>query len=110
MAVDNAGFNSDPLVGDVDCKDTVHSREADDDATRERECAARESGAGAPGNKRNAMLGTDADDCLNFLPGSRQDNRGRYGTKSGEPIALVCLELISLHDDSIVADHRTKVC
>jgi len=77
MAIDDTRLDCDPLVGDVDCKDTVHARKADDNTARGWQRAARESGAGSPGNKRDAMLGTDADDGLNFFPGSRQDDGGR---------------------------------
>jgi hypothetical protein len=55
----------------------VHAREADDNAARGWERAARQSGAGTPGNEGDAMLGTDADDGLNFFPGSRQHNGSR---------------------------------
>jgi hypothetical protein len=34
MAIDDAGLNCDSLVGNVDCKDTVHAGEADDNAAR----------------------------------------------------------------------------
>ena len=77
MAIDDAGLNGDPLVGDVDGEDTVHAGEADDDAACGWERATRESGAGAPGNKGDAMLGTDADDGLNFVPGAGQDHGAR---------------------------------
>jgi hypothetical protein len=83
MAIDDAGLNGDPLVGDVDGKDTVHAREADDNAARGWKRATRESGAGASGDEGYAMPGTDADDGLNFFPGAGQDNGGRQSTKSG---------------------------
>jgi hypothetical protein len=57
-------------------KDTVHTGEAQDNTVRGWKRAARESSAGTPGNEGDAMLGTDADDGLNFIPGSRQHNGG----------------------------------
>ena len=83
MCVDDAGLDGDSLIGNVDGEDAVHSGEADHDATGEWKCAAGESGAGASGDKGNAMVGTDADDGLNFFARARQDNRGRQSTKSG---------------------------
>jgi hypothetical protein len=56
------------------------------------------------------MLGTDADDGLNLVPGARQDHGGRHSTESGKAIAFVGLELISLHDNSFLTDHRAKLC
>jgi hypothetical protein len=109
MSVNNTGLNRDPLVGDVDCKDAVHTGEADDNPTLGWERAAGKSGASTSGNKGNAMLGTDANDRLNFVLGAWQDNRGGYSAKCSQPIAFVRLELISFRDNSILTDHGTKV-
>ena len=110
MGVDHTRLDGDSLVGDVDRKNAVHAGEADDNATRGWERAAGKSGACASGNKGNAMLGTDADDRLNFVLGARQDNRRGYSAKCSQSIAFVRLELISLRDNSVLTDDGTKVC
>lgn len=55
------------------------------------------------------MLGADADDCLNFVSGARQGNGGWHSPKSGQAIAFVGLELISLQNNSIGAQYSVKV-
>ena len=45
LGVDDAGFDDDALVGDVDGEDAVHAGEADDDAAGGGQRAAAEAGA-----------------------------------------------------------------
>ena len=56
------------------------------------------------------MGGADADDGLNFVSGARKEDGGGQSAKSGETVALVGLELISLYDDSVAAYDGFKVC
>jgi hypothetical protein len=109
MSIDNAWFDGDALVGDIDCKDAVHSRKADYDSTLSWKRAARESGAGSASNKGDAMSSTDSDDGLHFVSGSRQHYCGRQSAKCGKAIAFICLKLISLNDNSIRTNDSAKL-
>jgi hypothetical protein len=99
MSVDDARFDSNSLVGNVDSKNAVHPGEADYNAARIWECAARQPCACAASNKGNVVSGADADDVLNLCCRARQNHCTWNSAEGGQAIAFISLELISLHDN-----------
>jgi hypothetical protein len=69
----------------------------------------RETRAGAASDERNLMLRAKANDRLNFVSGSRQEDGRRDGANRGQAIAFVGLQLAALNDYAAFADGACEV-
>ena len=75
VEVRDAGLDDDALALEVDLEDPVHPRDRDDDSLGDRQRAAREAGARAPGDERDAVAGAEPKDGLDVLRRARAGRR-----------------------------------
>ena len=54
-------------------------------------------------------MSADENDCLYLVFGARQNDGGGQSTKSSQPIAFVRLKLVTLYDNSLIADDYPEV-
>lgn len=75
--VDDAGFDDGDAVDGADLQDAVHLRQGEDQAAVGGVGAARQAGAGALRDDRDAQFGGGAQDVLDLFDGARQHDGGR---------------------------------
>ena len=109
VRIDDAGLDDNALVGDIDFQDAIHAGEADDDSALRWQRAAAQSGPRSTRDKRNAVLGADANDGLDLLGAARKHNGVRHGAEVGQAIALIGLELVRLGNQAARLTHVSRV-
>ena len=98
VEVRDARLDDDALAREVDLEDPVHAGERDDDAAGDRRRPAREPGSRAARDERHALAMACAQDDLNVLGGTREDDELGDRAVPGQPVALVHAELLRLGD------------
>ncbi len=89
VEVRDARLDDDALALEVDLEDPVHPRERDDDPVGDRQRAAREPGARAARDERDALPRAEPDDRLDVLGRAREHDGGGLRAPAGEPVAVV---------------------
>jgi len=70
MRIDHSRFNHHQPVGEVDLKNSIHARQANDHASLCRECTPAQSCTRAATDEWNLVAGTNADNRLHRLGGA----------------------------------------
>jgi hypothetical protein len=104
VEIDDAGFDGDAGVGEIDFEDAVHTGEADDNAVFYGERAAGEAGASAACYEGEAFAMAEAEDGLDlFGGGGKQDGAG---TDDGAKFVEETAVHVGCGKDSTVAGER----
>ena len=103
--VDDAGFDDDALVGEIDFEDAREAREADNDAAFDGKRAAAEAGAGAARDESGSCGERRLDDGLHLFASRGDDDRAGHHAEVGEAVALVGAKLVRPGDESGLANN-----
>ena len=109
VEIEDAGFDDDAGVRDVDFKDAIHAHEAEDDAVRDGERAAAQARAGATRDEGNFFAVADADDGLDLLSGRRKQHSAGHDAKIGEAVAFVGVELFGGRNEAAAAHNGAEL-
>ncbi len=104
LEIDDAGFDDNAGVGNVDFEDAIHAREAEDDAVFDGERAAAEAGTGAARDEGNLLAMADADYGLDLFSRRGKQYGAGQDTKIREAVAFVRVEFLGRGDEAAVAD------
>ena len=104
VEIDDAGFDDDAGVGEIDFENAVHAGEADDDAVFDGERAAAKAGAGAARDEGNFFAMAEAEDGLDLCGGCGEKDGLRHDAEIGEAVALVGVEFVGGGDEGVGAD------
>ena len=106
--VGDARLDGDAAIVEVDLKDAVELAEGEQDTVGQRQCSARERGAGAARHHLDALgvaVSEDARDLLGIL---RQHHQHRRLPIGGQRIAFVDPEFVRLVDNPFARDDRAQ--
>jgi hypothetical protein len=109
IEVRDARLDDDALGGDVDLEDPVHAGDGDDDAVRDRQRAARETGARASRDERHTVARAEPQRALDLVERSRKDYGRRLRAPSREAVAVVRREPLRLGEEVLAAHHGADV-
>src|SRR5712692_6771058 len=99
VEVGDARLDDDAAARQVDVEDLVHARDGDDDALGDGHRPAGEPRPRAACDERNAVPVAGAEHRLHLVGRLREDDERRDDAISGQPVALVGLQLLGLGDD-----------
>ena len=108
VRINNPGLDDNLPVGKVNIKNAVHARQTDNDAVRSRQCTSAQARPRSATDKRNFVLGTQADHCLHLLGRAGQHHGFRHHPEIRQPVALVRLQLALPDDQPVLTNGGAK--
>src|SRR5260370_8438794 len=98
--MEDAGFDDDGRIWEINLKDAIHSRQADNDSVFNGERPSAQARARPAPNERDSFTVTDSNNPLNLIRGICQHHRARHDAKIPQPVALVGMHLSASKDPS----------
>ena len=83
VQIDDPGFDNHASIREINFKDTIHPRQADDDTVFNGERPAAQACARSARNERDSFTVANSNDCLNLFRGIWQQDRAWHDTEIG---------------------------
>src|SRR5215472_4582445 len=104
IKIDDAGFDDDARVGDINFQDAIHAREAEDDTAFNRQRASTEASAGATRDEGNLFAVANADDGLDLYCRRGKQHGAREHAEIRQAVTFVSVEFLRRGDHAVLAD------
>src|SRR6266851_5521605 len=109
IQVDDAGLDDHASVQKINLEDVIHSREADNNAILNWESAATQARARAARDKGNFSPMTQADNCLDLLSGSGEQDSAGHDAEIRQAVALVSVQLFGRGNQAAFTNNQEKL-